>query len=327
MAEFESNYEQGYTSAQNKSQAIVDRLVFAALKEQTRARRWRIFFMLFFVVYLSVVTVILMSDPGSGFSSGNASDSDRHTALVRLDGIIAAGEAAGSENVISGLKAAFEHNSTAAVVLEINSPGGSPVQSAYIFDEIRRLREKHESTPIYAVVSDIAASGGYFVAAAADKIYVNQSSLVGSIGVRMDAFGFVEMMKKLGIERRLLVAGENKGLLDPFLPEHAVQKAHLQSMLNEVHAHFITAVKQGRGERLSQSDELFSGLVWSGEKALALGLVDAYGTTRSVAREVEAESIVDFTPKTDLLDRIAERIGSSFGESISASLLGNLKMQ
>ncbi len=327
MAEFESNYEQSSRSAQNKSQAIVDRLVFAALKEQTRARRWRIFFMSFFVIYLSVVTVVLMSGPGKGFASGNASDSEKHTALVRLDGIIAAGEAAGSENVIRGLKAAFEHINTAAVVLEINSPGGSPVQSAYIFDEIRRLREKHESTPIYAVVSDIAASGGYFVAAAADKIYVNPSSLVGSIGVRMDAFGFVEMMKKLGIERRLLVAGENKGLLDPFLPEHAAQKAHLQAMLNEVHANFITAVKQGRGERLSQSDELFSGLIWSGEKALSLGLVDAYGTTRSIARELEAETIVDFTPKTRLLDRIAERVGASFGKSISASLLGNLKIQ
>lgn len=197
------------------------------------------------------------------------------------------------------------------------------MQSAYIFDEIMRLKQKHDSIPLYAVVTDIAASGGYFVASAADKIYVNKSSLVGSIGVRLDAFGFVDLMQKLGIERRLLTAGENKGLFDPFLPEQEAQKEHLQSMLDQVHGHFIDAVKQGRGDRLDQSQDIFSGLIWSGEQSLELGLADAYGSTRSVAKELQAEELVDFTPQTGLLERIADRIGSSAGRSVSQYLLGD----
>jgi protease-4 len=308
-----------------QAQSTIDRLVFAALAEQTRARRWRIGFMLFFVIYLSVVTITLFV--GKGSDSGPEVDGDKHTALVKLSGVIASGEAAGAENVIKGLRAAFAHEDTAGVVIEISSPGGSPVQSAYIFDEIMRLKLKHEPIPVYAVVTDIAASGGYFVAAAADRIYVNKSSLVGSIGVRMDAFGFVELMKKIGVERRLLVAGENKGLFDPFLPEQSAQKAHLQAMLNEVHGHFIAAVKEGRGERLVINDETFSGLVWSGEKSLALGLADAYGTTGSVARELAAEEIVDFTPQSNLLERIADRIGSSAGRSVGTYFLGSPVLQ
>ena len=213
------------------------------------------------------------------------------------------------------------------MVLEINSPGGSPVQSAYIYDEIRRLREEHESVPLYVVVADIAASGGYFVAAAADRIYVNKSSLVGSIGVRLDSFGFVDLMEKLGVERRLLTAGDNKALLDPFLPEQATQKAHLQQVLNQVHAHFIDAVKRGRGDRLVESEELFSGLVWSGESALALGLADAYGTRHSVARELSAEDIVDFTPRQNLLMRIADRIGASVGQQVGETLSGGFNVR
>ena len=314
------------TTPADQSQKVIDRLVFAALREQTRARRWRVGFMLFFAVYLTVVTIMLFADRGDGIGLGGKADAERHTALVRLTGVIASGEGAGAENVIRGLKAAFEHDDTAGIVVEINSPGGSPVQAAYIFDEIRRLREMHESIPVYAVIADVAASGGYYVAAAADRIYVNKSSLVGSIGVRMDAFGFVEMMEKLGIERRLLVAGENKGLFDPFLPEQSEQKAHLQAMIDQVHQHFIAAVKTGRGDRLGGDPEIFSGLIWSGERAISLGLVDDYGTTRSVARLIEAENIVDFTPKTELLDRIAERIGRSAGQAISTYLLGNLNL-
>ncbi len=323
MADTDTN--QSVSENEKTQQSTVDRLVFAALKEQTRARRWRVGFMLFFIVYLSVVTITLLVKNDAG--SGPQVDGDKHTAVVKLSGVIAAGEEAGSENMIGGLKAAFDHEDTAVVVIEINSPGGSPVQSADIFDEIMRLKQKHETIPVYAVVSDIAASGGYFVAAAADKIYVNKSSLVGSIGVRMDAFGFVDLMKKIGVERRLLVAGENKGLFDPFLPEQSDQKAHLQSMLNDVHGHFISAVKQGRGERLQINEETFSGLIWSGEKALTLGLVDDYGTTRSVARELEAEEIVDFTPQGGLLDRIANSIGASAGRSISAYFLGRTGLQ
>jgi protease-4 len=323
MSDNESSTSQSSSGNDKQTQKIVDRLVFAALKEQTRARRWRVGFMLFFIVYISIVTVVFLSDTGD---MSLEADGDKHTALVKLSGVIASGEAAGSENVIAGLKSAFKHDDTAGIVIEINSPGGSPVQSAYIFDEIMRLKQEHKSIPVYAVVVDMAASGGYFVAAAADKIYANQSSLVGSIGVRMDAFGFVELMKKIGVERRLLTAGENKGLFDPFLPEQSEQKAHLQSMLDEVHGHFIAAVKRGRGDRLVENDDTFSGLIWSGEKALALGLVDAYGTTQSIARELEAEDVVDFTPRANLLERIAARIGSSAGRGISEYFLGNISI-
>lgn len=323
MSDNESSTSQSSSGNDKQAQKIVDRLVFAALKEQTRARRWRVGFMLFFIVYISVVTVVLLSDTGD---MSLEADGDKHTALVKLSGVIASGEAAGAENMIAGLKSAFKHDDTAGIVIEINSPGGSPVQSAYIYDEIMRLKQEHKTIPVYAVVVDMAASGGYFVAAAADKIYANQSSLVGSIGVRMDAFGFVELMKKIGVERRLLTAGENKGLFDPFLPEQSEQKAHLQSMLDEVHGHFIAAVKRGRGDRLVVNDDTFSGLIWSGEKALALGLVDAYGTTQSIARELEAEDVVDFTPKANLLKRIADRIGSSAGRGISEYFLGNMSI-
>lgn len=323
MSENETASSQTSPDNDKQAQPVVDRLVFAALKEQTRARRWRVGFMLFFIVYLSVVTIVFLTDSGD---PSLEADGEKHTALVKLSGVIASGEEAGAENMIAGLKSAFKHKDTAGIVIEINSPGGSPVQSAYIFDEIMRLKQEYKTVPVYAVVVDIAASGGYFVAAAADRIYANQSSLVGSIGVRMDAFGFVDLMKKIGVERRLLVAGENKGLFDPFLPEQSEQKAHLQSMLDEVHNHFISAVKRGRGDRLIENDDTFSGLIWSGEKALALGLVDAYGTTRSIARELAAEDVVDFTPKGNLLERIANRIGSSAGRGISEYLLGNMSI-
>jgi len=325
MTDSESELNQTPASASGQSQNVIDRLVFAGLKEQIRARRWRVFYMLFFIGYLTVVTLVLFigKDDGGGIA-GKASD-DKHTALVKLSGVIASGEPGGSDTIISGLKSAFEHNDTAGIVIEINSPGGSPVQAAYIFDEIMRLKQQHESIPVYAVVTDIAASGGYFVAAA-DKIYVNKSSLVGSIGVRLDAFGFVELMEKIGVERRLLTAGENKALFDPFLPENNAQKTHLQSMLNQVHGHFIDAVKQGRGERLDASQDLFSGLIWSGEQSLTLGLADDYGTTRSIARELEAEKIVDFTPESSLLERVADRIGSRAGRYISEHLRGGFSV-
>jgi protease-4 len=263
---------------------------------------------------------------GGGLGSSQLSEEGRHTALVQMPGIISIGEKSGAETVIAGLESAFEHEETAGVILEINSPGGSPVQAAYIYDEIIRLRKEHESTPLYVVVSDIAASGGYFVAASADRIYVNKSSLIGSIGVRMDNFGFVELMNKLGIERRLLTAGDNKGLFDPFLPEDAGQKAHLQQMLNEVHQHFIDAVKQGRGERLSQQADLFSGLIWTGEKAIELGLVDEFGTTSSVARDViKAETIINFTPRGNLIDRIADSVGVVIGQQLESYFASKIR--
>jgi protease-4 len=323
MTDIQNNNDRPTTGSNSQSQSVVDRLVFAALREQTRARRWRIGFVLFFFAYLTVTTTMLFVKSEGSFTVGGEPDGNKHTAVVELSGVIASGEDGGSETVIAGLRAAFEHEDTVAIILEINSPGGSPVQAAYIYDEIMRLKEEHDDIPLHAVVVDIAASGGYFVAAAADRIYVNPSSLVGSIGVRMDAFGFVDLMKKVGVERRLLTAGENKGLFDPFLPEQADQKAHLQTMLDEIHQHFIKAVRDGRGDRLSESEGIFSGLIWSGETALDLGLVDAYGSTRSVARELDAEDLVDFTPRSSFLERITDRIGASIGHSISASLLAN----
>lgn len=320
MSEIQNNQERPETATSDQGRTVIDRLVFAGLREQTRARRWRIGFMLFFILYLLVVTSTVFFKSDGGYVVGGEPDGDKHTAVVKLSGVIASGEAGGAEMVISGLRSAFEHEDTAAIVIEINSPGGSPVQAAYIYDEIKRLRKKHDSIPVYAVVVDVAASGGYFVAAAADQIYANPSSLVGSIGVRMDAFGFVELMKKIGVERRLLTAGDNKGLFDPFLPEQAEQKAHLQGMLNEVHSHFIEAVRNGRGERLVETDDIYSGLIWSGESAIALGLVDAYGNTDSVAREIDAEDVVDFTPRSGLLERLAERVGASIGQQIGHSI-------
>ena len=306
-------------------ESIVQRLAFAAINEQRRSRRWRIFFLFLTFAYLTVVGIALMGSSG-GLGGSQLSDEGKHTALVRMVGLISSGEKSGADTVIAGLESAFEHEETVGVILEINSPGGSPVQAAYIYDEIKRLRREHESIPLYVVVSDIAASGGYFVAASADQIYVNKSSLIGSIGVRMDNFGFVELINKLGIERRLLTAGDNKGLFDPFLPEDAGQKAHLQQMLNEVHQHFIDAVKQGRGERLSQQADLFSGLIWTGEKAIELGLVDDYGTTNSVARDViKAEIIVNFTPRGNLIDRIAERIGAVIAQQLETYFVSKIK--
>ena len=305
---------------------IVHKLAFAAINEQRRARRWRIFFLFLFFIYLTPLLIVAVDLGGDGYSGANGADDEQHSALVRLSGVIAGDEEASADNVIAGLKAAFGDENTKGVILEINSPGGSPVQASYIYEEIRRLRAKHESIPLYVVVSDMAASGGYFVAAAADKIFVNRSSLVGSIGVRMDNFGFVELMKKVGVERRLLTAGENKGLLDPFLPEDQAQKAHLQQMLNEVHEHFIEAVEIGRGDRLKQQPDLFSGLIWTGEKAISLGLVDAIGSTRSVARDhVEAEKLVNFTPRGTLIDRLADRLGASISTAFWRQMAAQLQ--
>jgi protease-4 len=307
--------------SQDNYETIVQRLAFAAINEQRRSRRWRIFFIILTFLYLTPVVLLIVDLNDFKMLSTDEKKSDKHTALVKMKGIIADGENAGSESIISGLQDAFKDEKTAGVILEINSPGGSPVQSANIYNEIKRLRKKHEDIPLYVVVDDIAASGGYFVAAAADKIYVNKSSLVGSIGVRMDSFGLVEFIEKLGIERRLLTAGKNKGLLDPFLPENEGQKEHLQQMLDQVHQHFISAVKEGRGDRLQDEPGLFSGLIWSGEEAIKLGLVDEYGSSEQVAREViKEEELVDFTAEELLIDRLADRLGASFAHVFNSQL-------
>lgn len=287
---------------------LVTELAREALLEKRRTRRWGIFFK--FLIFLYLLTVLLLWLPDDWMAVAKADE--KHTALVDLKGIIAPGEPAGADNVVTGLRAAFEDEQTKGVVLRINTPGGSPVQSSYIYREIKRLREKYPDIPLYAVVSDLCASGGYYVAAAADKIYVNESSIVGSIGVLMSSFGAQEALQKLGLERRLMTAGENKAILDPFSDFSEQDREHIQVLLDEMHEQFIATVQEGRGDRLSDDPELFSGLFWTGEESISLGLADAVASAGQVARDIiGAEDIVDFTPEEDVWERLSARLGAS----------------
>src|SRR5450432_69083 len=305
--DMEDNWERG----------VLERLATAGLREQTRARRCGIFFKL---LVLGLVFLILFAVLGV-WSSGERLCLDKCTAMVEIQGELDATGRSSAENVIAGLQAAFKNKGTQGVVLRINSPGGSPVQAGEINDEIRRLRTKYPDTPIYAVVEEICASGAYYVAVATDKIFVDKASLVGSIGVIMDGFGFVGIMDKLGVERRALTAGENKDFLDQFAPVVPKQKEYAQQMLDEIHLQFITAVKQGRGARLKETPEMFSGLVWSGQRSIELGLTDALGTVNSVARDViKAEDVVDFTQQETLADRVARKFGASMGSTLASSI-------
>lgn len=290
------------------------RLATAGLTEQRRARRWSIFFRLLGFIYVAVLIGLY-----SHVDFKTAALDGKHTAVVNLSGIIADGDEASADNVIRGLRAAFEDSSTVGVVLRINSPGGSPVQAGYIYDEILRLRGKYPAIPLYAVVQDICASGGMYVASAADRIYVDKASIVGSIGVRLDSFGLVGTMEKMGVERRLFTAGANKGLLDPFLPLNEIEVKHIQDMLGQVHQQFIAAVKKGRGDRLKDDPQLFTGLIWTGEEAIKLGLADSLGSTGSVARDIfKAETTVDYTIKRSWIDRVSEQVGASMGTAVSS---------
>jgi protease-4 len=291
---------------------LLERLLQANLDEQRRARKWKVFFRFLTFAWLFLLVFWLMSFKGEEFVSTGP-----HTALVDVNGEIGGLDGVSADAVIASLKSAFEDKHTQAVVMRINSPGGSPVQAGQIYDEIRRLRGKYPKTPLYVVVDDICASGGYYIAAAADKIYVDKASLVGSIGVIMDGFGFTEGMKKLGVERRMLTAGENKGFLDPFSPVDGKQEAHMRSILNEVHEQFIQMVRQGRGKRLKETSDMFTGLIWNGAKSVELGLADGLGSLDYVAREVvKAEDVVDFTPQEGLAERIARRIGTYAGQAL-----------
>ena len=295
-------------------QALKD-VAMESIKEQRRSRRWGIFFKLFFVVYLLIGLIVLI---GSGASDSKLTVADKITAVVDINGVIMDGAEASGEMLIPALKEAFEHEKTKGVILRINSPGGSPVQSGIINDEIKRLKAKYKEIPVYAVVSDLCASGGYYIAVAADEIYADKASIVGSIGVRMDNFGAVELMEKLGVERRLYTAGVNKGMLDPFLPENETQVAHINNMLNTTHQQFITVVKEGRGERLPNNPDIFSGLFWTGEDAVKLGLIDGLGSDAYVARElIKAEEMVNFTTEKDLIQRLSERVETSVQALIS----------
>ncbi|MDQ2696593.1 MAG: S49 family peptidase [Pseudomonadota bacterium] len=299
------------------AQDLIARVAFANLLEQRRARRWGLFFK--FLIFVYLFTLLVLYFPGDW--DKKAVIGKRHTALVSVEGLIAPDAEASAENVIEGLRAAVEDGNTAGVVLHINSPGGSPVQAGEIYDEILRLRKDHPDTPIYAVVADICASGGYYVAAAADRIFANRASIVGSIGVRADSFGFVEAMDKLGIERRLYTAGEHKAFLDPFTPPQPEDVRHLQGMLADIHGQFIAAVRSGRGERLRESPELYSGLIWTGEKSLGLGLVDELGSVRHVAEEViGAREVVDYTRRPRFFEEFLHGIEGALAGALARVL-------
>jgi len=291
--------------------SVLEKLAMEQINESRRARRWGIFFKSLAFLYVLVFIGLLIPDDLSDSKLG-----EDVTAIIEIKGLISDETEASADNVISALRDAFEYKHTKGVILRINSPGGSPVQSGYIHDEINRLSKKHEDIPVYAVVTDVCASGGYYIASAADQIYVDKSSIVGSIGVLMNGYGFVETIDKLGVERRLMTAGEHKGILDPFSPVNEFEKQHMQSLLDELHEDFIQAVKDGRGNRLKDDEKIFSGLFWSGEKSIELGLADEFGSSSYVAREViKAETLKDFTKREDIFQRFAERLGAAMAST------------
>jgi protease-4 len=301
----------------NWERKVLEKIALEGIAEQRRHRRWGIFWRLLGFGYLTVLLVLAV-DWGD---SADLADGKKTTALVDVVGVIQAKGDANAENVISALQAAFKSKHTAGVVLRINSPGGSPVQAGMVNDEIRRLRAKHPEVPVYAVVEDVCASGGYYIAASADKIYVDKASIVGSIGVLMDGFGFTGTMDKLGVERRLLTAGQNKGFLDPFSPQNAEHKAHAQEMLDDIHKQFIDVVRKGRGKRLKETPDMYTGLMWTGAKSIELGLADGYGTLESVARDVlKAEDIRDYTVKSNFAEKFAKRFGAEVAEGAAEAL-------
>jgi protease IV len=309
----------GQTSSPNAGweRATIEKLLFAQLKEQQAARRWRMFSRLLWLGLFGAVAWFFVNA-----ESMNTSVSTPHTAVIDIKGEIASGAEASAENVVASLHSAFEDKGALAVVLLIDSPGGSPVQAGIINDEITRLKALH-GKKVYAVVEETCASAAYYIAAAADDIYVDKASLVGSIGVLMDGFGFTGLMDKLGVERRLMTAGANKAMLDPFSPQDETQKAYIQAMLGEIHTQFISVVKKGRGTRLKETPDTFSGLVWNGQQAVAMGLADGLGNLDHVAREVvKAEDIVDYTQRENVGLRLAKQFGVSIGQGFYKAAAG-----
>jgi protease-4 len=296
----------------NWERETLEKLVLATVHEQRAARRWGIFFKLGFLL---LAFMVLWSFNDFSFPGGDGDLVGKHTALIEIKGNIDDEGSGSADVVLPELNKAFGDAESVAVVLRINSPGGSPVQAGIIVDEIVRQKRLHPDKPVYVVVDEICASGGYYIAAAADKIYVNKASIVGSVGVLMDGFGFTGTMEKLGVERRLLTAGENKGFLDPFSPQSDKHKAHAQTMLNEIHQQFIAVVRAGRGKRLKETPDTFSGLFWSGAKAVDMGLADGFGTVDSVARDIiKVEDVVDYTAHEGLPERVLKKFGASVGQ-------------
>lgn len=297
---------------------LLERVLLAHVEEQRRARRWGLFFKLALVIYLGAALFASQAP----FREMLQSEGEEKTAVIDVAGVIAPGQPSSADNLMDALKEASEDKKVKGIVLRMNSPGGSPVQSASVYDEIRRIKKDRPDFPIIAVVADLCASGCYYIAAAADKIYVSEASVVGSIGVIMGSFGFVETMKWLGVERRIMTAGEHKALLDPFAPVDPVAKLHMQGLINEVHQQFIAAVKAGRGERLKDIPELFTGLVWNGHEGIALGLADAIGTDRMVAESViGAKRRVNFNPEEGVLDRLTRKMGTEVAASLVSVLM------
>ncbi|WP_062789058.1 S49 family peptidase [Aquitalea pelogenes] len=298
----------------NWERQLVEKLAMAALVEQRRARRWKIFFRL---VWLGIIggllaTAFLRNED----KSAEALTGGGHTAVISLEGVIDS-ENNTAEKLSAALEDAYNDHGTRGIIIEANSPGGSPVLSGMAYDEIRRLKKQHPAIPVYVTVQEVCASGCYYIAAAADKIFVDKASIIGSIGVLSDGFGFTGLMDKLGVERRLKTAGENKAMGDPFSPTNPKQEAIRQQLLDDIHQQFIKAVKDGRGSRLKSDPQLFSGMVWIGEKGIPLGLADGLGSTRSVARDViKAEKTVDYTQQDDLSSRVARKIGVEFAGGV-----------
>jgi protease-4 len=311
-------------SMRNWERETLEKLVFATVQEQRAARRWSIFFRL---LVLFIVFFSLWAYYDFDFAGADGEKLGNHTALIEIEGEIEEEGIASADAVIPSLNKAFADTGSAAVILHINSPGGSPVQAGMIVDEIRRLRAGYPNKPVYAVVTEICASGGYYIAAAADQIYVNKASVVGSVGVLMDGFGFTGTMDKLGVERRLLTAGEHKGFMDPFSPQSAKHKEHAQQMLNEIHKQFIDVVRTGRGKRLKETPEMFSGLFWTGARSVQMGLADGFGTVDSVARDVvKVEDIVDYTQHEGLPERVLKKFGAAVGQGAVKAVSNNVPL-
>ncbi len=305
--------------AGNKEWHLIEKMVLTMALEQRKARRWGVFKFLITIGFMFFVFSMTLQT--AKFDRKALAGSGEFTALVEIKGPIMADGEASADILVTGLRDAFESPGTRGVVLRINSPGGSPVQSGYVNDEIKRLKALYPDIPVYAVISDLGASGAYYIAVAADKIYADKASLVGSVGVTASSFGFVQAIEKLGVERRTFTSGEHKGFLDPFLPVKDDEKVFWESVLNTTHEQFINVVKEGRGDRLVDNPDLFSGLVWSGEQALELGLIDELGSSSYVAREViGAEKIVDFTPKPDPFQEFTKRLGTSMAMYFSKAL-------
>jgi protease-4 len=308
----------------SKEWKLIEKVLMEMQGEQRRTRRWGIFFKLMFLVYIFAL-LWLVRMPTEGLD--NAASAPNYAAVIEVNGVIAADQDASADAIVSALRDAFEDEKALGVIMRINSPGGSPVQSGYVYDEIKRLKQTREDFPVYAVIMDLGASGAYYIAAAADEIYADKASLVGSIGVVGSGFGFVEAMEKLGVERRQYTAGEHKGFLDPFTPEKAEEKAFWQGVLKVTHQQFIEQVRNGRGDRLKDSPELFSGLVWSGEQALELGLIDGLASSSQIAREkLGTEELLNFTYRPDPWEELVSRLGASIGQGMATQLMQQMQL-